>query len=302
VPEATAPAPGLVVAASGPRFWVRLGEADVLCSLRGRLKRDRQQATSLVVVGDRVTVAVQPDGTGVIQEVAPRRTALERPGFRERTRLAAANLDLLVIVQATRLPAFNRHLVERFQAIADRGGMSALIVVNKIDLEDPALVESWLAPLRALELPIVLTCAKDGRGIEELREALVGRLAAMVGPSGVGKSRLVNALDPGFQARVGEISRVHEKGKHTTTASRLYPLEGGGYLADTPGIRELALFEGDPESLAIVFPEIVEAASGCKFRGCSHSHEPACAVKAAVEAGMIDRDRYQHYLRLAAGG
>jgi ribosome biogenesis GTPase len=266
------------------------------------LKRERQQATSLVVVGDRVTVAVQPDGTGVIQEVAPRRTVLERPGVRERTRLAAANLDLLVIVQATRLPAFNRHLVERFLAIAERGGMSALLVVNKIDLEDPAVVESWLAPLCALDLPTVLTCAKDGRGIEQLRQALTGRLAAMVGPSGVGKSRLVNALDPGFKARVGDVSLVHEKGRHTTSASRLYPLAGGGYLADTPGIRELALFEGDPESIAIVFPEVVEAAAGCRFRRCSHSHEPGCAVKAAVESGTIDRDRYQHYLRLAAGG
>ena len=281
---------------------MRLGEAEVLCSLRGRLKRERQQATSLVVVGDHVEVSVQSDGTGVIQEVAPRRTVLERPGFRDRTRLAAANLDLLVVVQSTRLPAFNRHLVERFLAIADRGGMSALLVVNKIDLEDPAVVGSWLAPLRALDLPIVLTCAKDGRGIERLREALTRRLAAMVGPSGVGKSRLINALDPGFKARIGEISRVHEKGKHTTTASRLYPLEGGGYLADTPGIRELALFEGDPESLAIVFPEVVEAAARCRFRRCSHSHEPSCAVKAAVESGAIDRDRYEHYLRLAAGG
>lgn len=302
VPEAAVPNQGLVVAASGSRFWVRLGEVDVLCALRGRLKRERQQASSLVVVGDHVELTVQPDGTGVIEAVAPRRTVLERPGVRERTRLAAANLDLLVIVQSTRLPAFNRHLVERFLAIASRGGMSALLVVNKIDLEDLTVVEAWLAPLRALELPTVLTCAKDGRGIERLREALTGRLAAMVGPSGVGKSRLVNALDPGFKARVGEISLVHEKGRHTTSASRLYPLAGGGYLADTPGIRELALFEGDPESLAIVFPEIVEAAARCKFRRCSHSHEPACAVKAAVESGAIDRDRYEHYLRLAAGG
>lgn len=293
---------GLVVGVAGPRYWVRLGDSDVLCALRGRLKRERQQAMSLVVVGDRVEVRMDPDGTGVIEAVAPRRTVLERPGFRDRTRLAAANLDLLVIVQATRQPAFNRHLVERFLAVADRGGMQALLVVNKIDLEEPALVASWLAPLRGLELPVILTCAKDGRGIPELGEALKGRLAAMVGPSGVGKSRLVNALDPGFRARIGEVSEVHQKGRHTTSASRLYPLQGGGYLADTPGIRELALFEGDPESLAIVFPEIVEAAAGCKFRRCSHSHEPHCAVKADVESGRIDRDRYEHFLRLAAGG
>lgn len=295
-------AQGLVVAVGGPRYRVQLGSDEVLCGLRGRLRRERQQATSLVVVGDRVEVTLQADGTGVIESVAPRRSVLERPGFRERTRLAAANLDLLVVVQATRLPAFNRHLVERFLAVANRGGMEALLVVNKIDLEDAAVIEASLAPLRALGLPVLLTCAKDGRGIPALREALRGRLAAMVGPSGVGKSRLVNALDPALQARVGEISEVHDKGKHTTSASRLYPLEGGGYLADTPGIRELALFEGDVESLAIVFPEIVEVAAGCKFRSCSHSHEPRCAVKAAVEAGEIDRDRYEHYLRLASGG
>lgn len=295
-------AQGFVMAVTGPQFVVRVGERDVACVPRGRLRKDRQRVTSLVVVGDDVEVALQADGTGAIESVAPRRTELARPGFGPRTRLVAANLDLLVVVQATRQPAFNRHLVERFLALATRGRMAGLVVVNKCDLEDPARVESWVEPLRASGAQVVLASARSGAGIEELRAALAGRLAAMVGQSGVGKSSLLNALDPEFRVRTAAVSEANQKGRHTTSASRLYPLAGGGYLADTPGIRELALFEGDPESVAAVFPEIVEAAGMCRFRRCSHSHEPGCAVKELVAGGAIEEDRYQHFLRLNAGG
>lgn len=294
---------GFVIGINGPQYVVRADDRDVTCQLRGRLKKERKQVTSLVVVGDEVEVTLLPDGTGAIESVAPRRTELSRPGFGPRTRVVAANLDQLVVVQATRKPAFNRHLVERFLAIASRGGMSGIVVVNKCDLEDPAVVESWLAPLRgANSVPLFLTNAKSGQGVEALRAALAGKASAMVGQSGVGKSSLLNALDPSLKIRTAEISEATQKGRHTTSASRLYPLANGGYLADTPGIRELALFEGDKESLEVVFPEIREAAPFCRFRGCSHSHEPSCMVKAKVAAGEIEQDRYQHFLRLSAGG
>jgi ribosome biogenesis GTPase len=142
----------------------------------------------------------------------------------------------------------------------------------------------------------------DGRGIEELRGLLQGRISVLAGQSGVGKSSLINALYREHQVRTAEISEWSNKGRHTTTASRLYALPGGGYLADTPGIRELQLFEDDDEAVASVFPEIASAAEGCKFRDCTHSHEPKCEVKAAVGRGEIDPDRYHHYLRLARGG
>jgi ribosome biogenesis GTPase len=292
---------GLVVGVSGPLFSVDVGGKETLCILRGRLKREKQNVTSLVVIGDEVEVALPPGGTGVIEEIAPRRTELARPGFKGRTRVLAANLDQLVIVQATRQPVFKRHFVERFLALASRGGMRALVVLNKIDLEPPDLVARHADELRAAGVPVVLTAAKEGRGIDDLKSALLGRSSAMVGPSGVGKSRLLNAIDPTVKARVGDISEVHQKGRHTTTASRLYPLPGGGYLADTPGIRELALFEEDQQSIDAIFPEIEQAAAACRFRGCSHSHEPECAVKQAVERGEIAADRYRHFLRLIAG-
>lgn len=142
----------------------------------------------------------------------------------------------------------------------------------------------------------------DGRGIEELRTRLRERISVLAGQSGVGKSSLVNALYPEHQVLTLKISEWNNKGRHTTTASRLYPLPGGGYLADTPGIRELRLFDDDDEAVTGVFPEIASAAEGCKFRDCTHSHEPKCAIKAAVGRGEIDPDRYHHYLRLVRRG
>jgi ribosome biogenesis GTPase len=292
---------GFVIGVAGPQLVVRVDDKDVACVLRGRLKKELKQVTSLVVVGDEVEVALFADGGGAIEKVLPRRTELVRPGAGTRARVAAANLDQLVIVQATRQPAFKRPLVERFLAIAASGRMRGLLVVNKCDLEDPAVVESWLLPLRAYELPVFLTNAKTGQGIEALRGALEGKLSALVGQSGVGKSSLLNALDSGLKIRTAEVSDSTSKGRHTTSASRLYPLAGGGYLADTPGIRELALFDGSLESLPAVFPEIEAAAARCRFRGCSHSHEPDCVVKEMVAAGEIEEDRYKNFLKMSAG-
>jgi ribosome biogenesis GTPase len=213
----------------------------------------------------------------------------------------AANVDQLVIVQATHQPAFKRHLVERFLATARRGRMGAVVVVNKCDLEQEAVIDSWIAPLAASEVPVVRTSAEDGRGIDTLRDRLKGRISVLAGQSGVGKSSLLNAMYPQFEIRTAEVSAWSSKGRHTTTASRLYALPDGGYLADTPGIRELGLFEDSEEAVTGVFPEILTAASGCRFRDCTHSHEPKCAVKAAVDRGEIDADRYGHYLRLVQG-
>lgn len=294
---------GIVIRTEGARIWVNVNESEVPCVLRGRLKKEHLRVTSLVVVGDRVGVDLQPDGTGAIASIEPRRTELSRPGFHGYTHVMAANVDQLVIVQAAKDPAFQRNLVERFLATAERGGMDAIVVVNKCDLVDEVEIRSWLEPLRASHVTTVLTSAEDGRGIEELRQLLNGKISVFAGKSGVGKSSLVNALYPDFMVRVSAVSGWSTKGRHTTTSSRLYAVDGGGYLADTPGIRELGLFAEDAEeTVSAVFPEIEESAAGCKFRNCSHKHEPGCAVKAAVAAGEIDPDRYDHFLRLRKGG
>jgi ribosome biogenesis GTPase len=291
---------GLVTRVEGPRFWVEANGQEWPCILRGRLKKEQLRQTSLVVVGDNVQVLPQPDGSGVIEAIAPRRTVLERPGFGGLKHVMAANLDQLVVVQAAQQPRFKLHLVERFQAIARRGGVPVLVVVNKADLEVEATIQAWTAPLRAVGVEIILTSASDGRGLQELRERLVGRLSVLAGQSGVGKSSLVNALFGEEMARTEIVSSWSTKGRHTTTASRLYPIPGGGYLADTPGIKTLELFddEEDGEALAELYPEITALGAQCKFRDCTHLHEPHCAVKAAVERGEVPAERYQNWCRL----
>lgn len=286
---------GLVTRTEGQAIWVLLNGEERLSVLRGRLKKEQIRTTALVVVGDRVIV----DESGAICEIAPRQSELCRPGFRNKPHPMAANVDLLLIVQSAREPGFNRHLTERFMAMATRGGVRSLVVVTKADLTTEAEVASWLQPLGE-DLPFLLTSTLDGRGIPELRSQLQGRMAVMAGPSGAGKSSLLNALYPGFAARVGAVSQVHTKGKHTTTSSRLYPLPDGGFLADTPGIRTLALFE-DADSVEEVFAEIQALGQTCRFRNCSHTSEPDCAVQSAVAAGEVDADRLAHYLRLRKG-
>lgn len=294
---------GIVTRNDGPRFWVDLGRGEEIpCLLRGRLKKEHMRVTSLVVVGDEVSVDLQEDGTGIIADVAPRRSELSRPGFHGYVHVMAANVDLLVIVQAAQQPRFKLHLVERFLATARRGRMEALVVVNKCDLEHEATVQSWVAPLQKAGVDAILTSTLDGRGLADLRNRLQGRVSVLAGQSGVGKSSLVNALYPEAMVRTSAVSEVSNKGRHTTTSSRLYGLPDGGYLVDTPGIRELSLFEDDADDVVDdLYPEIVAAAAGCKFRDCTHSHEPNCAVKKAVARGELDQARYQQYLRMSGG-
>lgn len=291
---------GVVTRIEGPVFWVRVNDKDeIQCTLRGKLKKKRLRVTSLLVAGDEVSVVVGSDGTGVIDQVLPRRSQLSRPGFHGYEHVIAANVDLLVIVQAARQPAFKRRLVERYLAIARHGGMDSLVVVNKCDLERLDVVKTWAAPLRDAGVRVLLTSAPSGLGLEELRSALSHKTSVLSGPSGVGKSSLINALCPDFGIRTQAVADWNQKGRHTTTSSRLYELPGGISLIDTPGIRELALFEDSEDSVTGVFPEIGALAHGCKFTDCSHSHEPGCAVKAAVSQGLIDKDRYNNYIRLA---
>jgi ribosome biogenesis GTPase len=282
---------GLVVAVTGPVFTVDIQGAEVTCRLRGRLRMDHAP-----VVGDIVAL----DAAGAIASVARRRSVLSRPGpagGRHRAgpeHVLAANIDLLVAVQAARQPPFRRGLVVRYLAMARRGGVQPCLVVNKCDLEREDIVRAWT---RDLDPPALRVSAATGEGVDALRACLAGRVSVLAGPSGVGKTSLLRRLYPDVAAAVGAVGGPRGQGRHTTTASRMYRLPGGGWLVDTPGIRELGLFDDDgPEDL---FPDIAALAAGCRFRDCRHLREPGCAVRAAVAAGGLDPERYRQYARLA---
>lgn len=320
---------GLVTRAEGSGFWVTVtqgdpgspgkpegpgrtrpggqestGQKEYYCVLRGRLKKQQLRVAAVVVVGDEVVLATLPDGGAVIEDRLPRRTELVRPGDSGDRRqhvpdhIIAANLDQLVIVLSAHQPDFKRRLAERYLSMAAHAGIEPLVVVNKCDLEEESVLRTWVEPLVSSGVRVILASAYDGRGLDELRGYLGGRVSGLAGQSGVGKSTLLNAMYPGFAIRTNAVSAVSSKGRHTTTSSRLYALPGGGYLADTPGIKSLGLFEEVDDEIGSVFPEIEAEAAGCRFRDCSHTHEPRCAVKEAVERGEIDEDRYRNYVRL----
>jgi ribosome biogenesis GTPase len=274
--------------------------------LRGRLTATRGVDRRLLAVGDRVLVRPLGPGRGAIEEILPRQSKLSRraAGPDRREQVVAANIDQVVIVSALADPSINLNLVDRYLVAAGRGGLAALICINKVDLVTAVKHETAagaLAPYAALGIPLVWTSARTGHGIDALRDQLAGRTSVFAGKSGVGKSALLNAVEPGLELRAGEISAATGKGRHTTTYSSLLPLANGGFVIDTPGIRAYTLWEVDPGDLDRHFPEIHVQRGGCRFANCTHSHEPECAVKEAVAAGKIEARRYASYRRILAG-
>jgi len=304
---------GLVIRAQSGLYTVHTDQGDVLCRLRGRLKRVRLD-TDPVAVGDRVRILRLPDGTGVIEEVRERERALSRlappPGGRgsrrwdregflsEREQVILANPDQAVFVFACAEPAPRLRMLDRLLVGAELQEIPAIICANKIDLVGMDEARRLFGIYEEIGYPVVYTSAVTGEGVQELAERLKDKVSALVGPSGAGKSSLLNAIQPGLGLRVREVSRATGKGRHTTAATQLFRLDQGGWVADTPGIRALALFDVEPEELDAYFPDIAPFVAECRFSDCSHTVEPGCAVLAAVEEGRIHRHRYESYVRL----
>ena len=269
----------------------------VEASLRGRLKRGSDDLAGQVVIGDEVHL--EPSGeTWVIEGVEPRRSALVRRGRGGRKgRVLVANLDRVLVVVALRDPEGTPELVNRLLALVEAAGMRPVLVINKVDLASSEDARSLGEPYRELGYGVLYVSAQSGEGVRELRELCAGT-SALVGPSGVGKSSLLNALEPGLQLKVGALSRKTGTGKHTTVGSRLIRLEAGGLVADTPGFNDVGLWGVAPEDVGACFPEIHETSEGCRFRSCTHTHEPDCAVRESVEQGEIAGSRYDSYVLL----
>jgi len=294
---------GLIVRAQSGFFTVETGEGPVVCQLRGRLKRGRATG-DLAALGDRVRITVGPDGRGSIEEVEERKQALVRLDPRPQgvyQQVLLANADQAVFVFACANPSPRLRMLDRFLVIAEKQHIPALIVANKIDLIGEAEAGKLFGLYPPLGYDVLYTSVKTGAGVDELHARLAGRISALAGPSGVGKSSLLNAIQPGLGLAVNEISLAANKGRHTTVIRQMFPLVGGGYVADTPGWKSLALWDTRPEEIDAYFPELRQLVSACQFSDCSHRHEPGCAVRAAVEAGSVHPERYESYLRLRAG-
>jgi ribosome biogenesis GTPase len=296
---------GTVLRKQGGVYEVETPDGVREAVLRGTLKRD-DRSGDRVVVGDRVELAREQAGheaAWAIMRVHERSTVLARraPGKAPRPKVIAANLDQVLIVFAAANPAPHLRMLDRFLVIAADAEIRPVIVVNKTDVSGEDEARAMFAPYVKAGYDVLFTAAKRGVGVDAVREAICGCTSALAGPSGVGKSSLLNAVQPGLGLRVAEISEAVNKGRHTTVTAQLIPLECGGYVADTPGLRELGLWEIDRDNLQFYFPELEPLLGNCRYPTCTHVHEPGCAVRAAAATGELDPGRYESYRRMMTG-
>jgi ribosome biogenesis GTPase len=266
--------------------------------MRGRIKRE-ERTGDRVVIGDRVRVN-EVDGTFVIEAVEPRsRQVVRRGPGGHGAKVVAANIDVLVTVMAARSPDPSPEAIDRLLVIAEANGLRAVLVLNKLDLDEAASTARPLAELyRSIGYPVHLVSARSGAGLEELRRELCHGISALVGPSGAGKSSLLNVLEPGLLLRTGGLSSRSERGRHTTVSARLIPLSCGGTVADTPGFGDVGVWGVSADELVECFPELRGREESCRFRRCSHVQEPGCAVREALAAREVAESRYRSYLTL----
>ncbi len=297
---------GVVIRAGSGTCRVAVGDEVLLCRLRGKLKQGRQRAQNVVVVGDRVRVQPLPresedaEPAGVVEEVLERRSRLSRQAARRTgghiEQVLMANLDQVVAVQSVSEPAPQGCLIDRLLVAASRYDAKSVLCLNKVDLDPAVAADPRWDYYTSLGVTVVRTSAVTGEGVAELAAQLRDRISILLGASGVGKSSLLNAIQPGLSLRTGEVTGKTGLGRHVTTHTELFPLRGGGFIADSPGLRGFDPWELDPEELRHSFDDFDDPAFECRFRSCLHRDEPDCGVKRAVTLGSVPGWRHEAYL------
>lgn len=277
---------GVVIKAFNSYYYVQTEDIVTRCTLRGRFKKERFSLT----VGDRVQYVLLDDGKGIIEQILSRHTLLKRP--------LVANVDQVIITFAAANPDLSTLLLDRFLVLAEYSQIEILICINKMDLGNKGILKELLASYKHIGYAIVEVSAHDPKSIEPLRAQLKDRISVFAGPSGVGKSTLLNRLEPGLKLTTGLISEKIKRGKHTTRFAELLPLSQGGFVVDTPGFSFTEFNYIEKTELAHYFPEFNNLQGKCKYSTCLHSHEPQCIIKQAVENSIILEARYQSYLNI----
>ena len=299
---------GTVTKNTGSNYLVKATDgSSVNCKVKGNFRLKGIRTTNPVAVGDEVTFTANADGLAYITDIAPRRNYIIRraSNLSKETHILAANVDQAFLVVSFKNPLTSTTFIDRFLATAEAYSVPAVLVINKCDTFDDELVEFADAMkylYNSIGYEVRMVSAATGAGIDSLREMLAGKTTLFAGNSGVGKSTLINCLIPGLNLRTGEISSTHHTGMHTTTFSEMHDLPGGGMIIDTPGVKGFGTIDFDVNEVAHYFPEIFRVSADCRYGNCTHTHEPGCAVLAAVENCDISKSRYASYLSILDDG
>jgi len=303
---------GLIIKAQSGFFTVHCEAGRFECRIRGQLNHKRLD-TDLATIGDKVIIDVLEDGTGIIKEVCKRDSVLARrlpssssenkPRYKDHEiqQVLIANVDQAIFVFSCQDPTPNFRMLDRFLVIAAANDIPAIICANKVDLIGTNNAVSIFGLYHDIGYQIVYTSTFNKQGMKKLKKLLPGKVSVLAGPSGVGKSTLLNTLNPNLGLRVNAISQSNSKGRHTTVYPQLIPLNDQGWVADTPGLRALDFFDIEPEELDAYFVEIAPLVAECAFSNCTHTHEPNCAVMSALKKGEVSESRYNSFLQMQKG-